>query len=251
MITSGLPYPKDEHTELLRDFYTGINGQHSFDAVKEWSFKKWSASVQCSRGEVLEKAGFSRVHLRGGVLNESPGNISLLETIAYPANPRIPGFIIMTNMNRTEAMGTMVVFYTDLIIQDGAAHEEEKKMFSDGLRSICERHGEDFEEHRAMITGRGLLGGNGGECGFMNFFEENDVSFLGGIIEGILPVYKTIIQQTCGEIPKREDFDHMYQSRARLIEWIIREDYGVQVARENGILSEVVEAYGFPPLIRY
>ena len=43
----------------------------------------------------------------------------------------------------------------------------------------------------------------------------------------------------------------MYQSRARLIEWIILEDYGIKVARENGIVSEVIEAYAFPPVIRY
>lgn len=157
----------------------------------------------------------------------------------------------MTNMNTSEAMGSVLVFYTDLIIQDGAVHSEAKKLFSATVKSICEQHGQDFEEHKAMINGRGLLGGGGGECGFMNFFEEKDVPFLESVIEGILPAYKNIIEKKGNQTPQKEDYEHMYQSRARLIEWIILEDYGVQVARENGILSEVVEAYGFPPLIRY
>lgn len=251
-ITSDLPYPKDDYTALFRNFYGDINGPDSFDPIKEWASEKWSATVNCSRGEVLEKAGFSRVHLVGGVLNESPGEISLFETLAYPANPRIPGLIIMTNMNRTEAMGNVLVFYTDLIIQDPKPHDQEKQLFSDALKASCEHHGHDFEEHNGMMTGRGLLGGNGGECGLMNFFEEKDISFLESVMEGILPVYKNIIEKAGGsEKPQREDYEYMHQSRARLIEWIILEDYGVQVARENGIRSEVVEAYGFPPQIRY
>jgi hypothetical protein len=43
----------------------------------------------------------------------------------------------------------------------------------------------------------------------------------------------------------------MNKSRARMIDWIILEDYGTKVARENGIASEAIEAYGFPPVIRY
>ena len=250
-ITSDLPYPKDEYVELFKNFYGEINGPDSFDGVKEWTSDKWSATVHCSRGKVLEKAGFSRVHLVGGIINESPAEISLFETIAYPANPRIPGFIIMTNMNTSEAMGKVLVFYTDLIIQGTNSHEREKQLFSDALKAICDHHGQDFEENNGMITGRGLLGGNGGECGLMNFFEEKDISFLESVIEEMLPVYKNIIDKTANETPRREDYEHMHQSRARLIEWIMLEDYGVQVARANGILSEVVEAYGFPPQIRY
>lgn len=251
VITSHLPYPTDRHVEIFRDFYGGINGTDSFAAVKEWQAEKWSARVHCSRGRVLEKAGFSRVHLVGGVLNQSPGEISLFETLAYPANPRTPGFIIMTNMNATEATGRVVVFYTDLILQDPEPHHQDKELFSSALKAVCENHGQDFEEHNAMVSGRGLLGGCGAECGLMNFFEEKDSPFLEEIIEGMLPSYKTIIEKTGIETPQREDFEHMHRSRARLIEWIMLEDYGVQVARENGIDSEVIEAYGFPPEIRY
>lgn len=250
-VKSDLPYPKDEYVELLKDFYGGINGLDSFDAVQEWASEKWSATVNCSRGKVLEKAGFSRVHLVGGVLNESPGEISLFETLAYPANPRVPGFIIMTNMNTTEAMGAVLVFYTDLIIQDGTAHSEAKELFSSAVKSICERHGHDLAEYKAMLVGRGLLGGNAGECGLLNFFQEKDIALLEDIIKGVLPVYKTIIEQHCNDTPHNDDYEKMDRFRARLIEWIMLEDYGIQVARENGILSEVVEAYGFPPVIRY
>jgi len=251
IIKSDLPYPKDDYVQLLKDFYADINGAVSFDLVKEWQDDKWSATVNCSRGKVLEKAGFARVHLVGGVINESPADISLFETLAYPANPRIPGFIIMTNMNSTEAMGKVAVFYTDLIIQDGASHDEEKNSFSDAVKNICEKHGHNIEEHRAMLTGGRTLGGNGGECGLLNFFEEKDTPFLEDLIKEVLPAYRNIIEKGKNNIPQKEDYEKMHQSRARLIEWIILEDYGVKVARENGILSEVIEAYAFPPSIEY
>ena len=87
-IKSNLPYPKDDYVQLLKDFYADINGADSFEPVKNWQADKWSATVHCSRGEVLEKAGFSRVHLVGGVIGENPGDINLFETIAYPLNPK-------------------------------------------------------------------------------------------------------------------------------------------------------------------
>ena len=250
-IKTNLPYPKDDYVELLKDFYADINGKESFDQIKDWESEKWSATVHCSRGKVLEKAGFARVNLVGGIVNENLTDISLFETLAYPTNPKLPGFIIMTNMSSSEAMGNILVLYTDLIVQDGKPHDEVKKFFSTAVKDICEKHGHNIEEHKAMLIGRGLLGGNAGECGLLNFFEEEEIPLLEDLIKGVLPVYKDIIGKAKDETPQKEDFEKMNQSRARLIEWIILEDYGTKIARENGISSEAIEAYGFPPFIRY
>ena len=250
-IKTDLPYPKDEYVKLLKDFYADINGADSFDPVKDWQGDKWSATVHCSRGKVLEKAGFARVHMVGGIVNEHPADISLFETLAYPANPRIPGFIIMTNMNASEAMGKILTFYTDLIIQDEKPHDEAKRLFSDALQNICEKHGHNLQEHKAMLTGGRILGGQAGECGLLNFFEEKDIPFLEALIKGVLTAYRNIIEKNRHDTPQEEDVEKMHRSRARLIEWIILEDYGTKIARENGVSSEAIEAYGFPPVIRY
>jgi len=251
MVESDLPYPKEEYALLLKNFYGSINGMGSFDPVRKWEKEKWSATVNCSRGTILKKAGFAQMCLKGGVINNNPADLMFLETIAYPLNPKVPGFIMMTNMNETEAMGKIIVFYCDLMIQDGGACAEEKELFSALIKNCCEKHGHDYEEHRAMIVGRGFLGGNGGECGFLNFFQEGAVPFFEEVMKGVLAVYRDIITKKQGAIPEKEDYEKMHRSRARLIEWIILEDYGIQVARENGILSEVIEAYAFPPVIRY
>lgn len=251
VIKTDLPYPKDEYVKLISDFYADINGKNSFDRVKDWQGDKWSATVHCSRGKVLEKAGFARVQMVGGIVNENPADISLFETLAYPANPRIPGFIIMTNTNASEAMGNILVLYTDLIIQDGESHDMEKQLFSDAVNAICEKHGHNLEEQRAMLAGGRILGGNAGACGLLNFFEEKDIPFLEALIKGVLTAYRNIIEKNRHDTPQEEDVEKMHRSRARLIEWIILEDYGTKIARENGVSSEAIEAYGFPPVIRY
>lgn len=136
----------------------------------------------------------------------NPTYISLFETLAYPANPKVPGFIIMTNMNSSESRGNILVFYTDLIIQDGAPHEEEKRLFSSAAKGICKRHGHNMEEYQAMVTGQGILGGSAGECGFLNFFEEKDIPLLEELIREVLPAYRDIIDKTKDEVPDEEDF---------------------------------------------
>ena len=39
----------------------------------------------------------------------------------------------------------------------------------------------------------------------------------------------------------------MQDSRKKIVAWILAEDYGVKVARQNNIPLEVMESYGFPP----
>jgi coproporphyrinogen III oxidase len=250
-VRGNLSYPRDRYADLLRDFYSGINGAETFEEAKEWQSEKWSATVNCSRGDVLEKAGIAQMHMVGGVVDEKPADLSFLETLAYPKNPTIPGLIIMTNMNQTEAMGKIIVFYSDLVIQNGQGHEEAKALFSKAVKRVCQKHGHNFEEHNAMLTGRGLLGGIGGECGILNFFEEEDIPCIEDIIAAVLTVYGEIVKRGKNKAPRNKDYAKMNKSRARLIEWIILEDYGIKVARENGILSEIIEAYAFPPVIQY
>jgi hypothetical protein len=250
-VTTDFAFPKEEYRALLKDFYAGINGPDSFEPPLEWQGENWSSRVLRSRGAVLEKAGFTTVNIAGGIVNDSPGSIRLFETLAYPASPCTPGLIIMTNMNRSEAMGEMVVFYTDLIIQDGRDHVEEKQLFSAALKKICDRCGRSFEEYNAFGAGQGILGGNAAECGFLNFFAAEDISFLEEIIHGVLPAYRAVLAKTSGALATQDDFTFMYRSRARFVEWFITENIGHRIARANHIPLETIEAYGFPPVIKY
>jgi hypothetical protein len=250
-VATDFPFPKEEYRTLLKDFYTAVNGAESFEPPLAWQGENWSSRVLRSRGVVLEKAGFTTVNIANGIVNNSPGSIRLFETLAYPASPCTPGLIIMTNMNRSEAMGTMIVFYTDLIIQDGRDHVEEKKLYADALKAICDRHGRSFEEYNAFGAGQGILGGNSAECGFLNFFAKEDISFLDDVIHGVLPAYRAILAKPPVPQATPDDFSFMYRSRARFVEWFITENIGHRIAKANSIPLETIEAYGFPPVIKY
>ena len=249
--TSEFPHPKDEYIDLLNSYYAGINGSESFQPVKDYQSDIFTGHTYCSRGKILEKAGFSKLHIEGGTIDSIPASLSFIQTLAYPLNPKVPGFILMTNMNEKKDFGRTIVFYTDLIDQNGKLSDSDKQKFSDVLKNICEEYGHNFEELNAFGRGQGLLGGIGGECGFVNFFEEKDIPFIDKLVKEILPAYKEIIISRMDEVPGDEDFEQLYLSRARLIEWVITEDPGVKIGRENGVTMEFVESYVFPPVIKY
>ena len=243
-------YPNEDYVTLVKDFYSDINGTESFGPVKEWESDNWSCSSTCSRGKVLEKAGFGIIHIAGGTVYQKPGSLKLFETLAYPANPRIPGFIFVVNLNETEDLGRMVVYLIDLIIQDGKSHDEEKNIISAAVKRVCDKHGRNLEERYALEPGR-FLAGNAAECGIMNFFKEHDIPFLDDLIKASLPAYREILKIKKNEQPQKEDYEEMYRSRARIVEWIILEDVGIKITRGNAIPLEIIESYGFPPVVKY
>jgi len=250
-LTNEFPYPKAEYIDLLTGYYAGINGPESFQPVKDYQSDIMAGHVYCSRGTVLEKAAFSDLYIQGGTIDSTPASLSFIETLAYPSNPKLPGFILMTNMNEKKGFGRTIVLYTDLIDQNGKLPAADKQIFSETMKSICDKYGYSFEELNAFGQGQGLLGGIGAECGFVNFFEEKDIPFIDEMIRAVLPAYQEILTSRMAEVPGDEDFEQLYLSRARLVDWIISEDYGVEIGRENGVPMEFVEAYAFPPVIKY
>ncbi len=244
-------YPKDEYVTQLHNLYAELNGQDSFQPVKDWQSEKWSSTVYCSRGRLLEKAGFSQLHIADGSIEGTNASLSFMETIAYPANPKTPGYIIMTNMNERKELGKTIVFYSDLIIQNGVLQPGDSELFSSSLGKVCQKHNYDFDALNRFGAGQGLMGGTAGECGFLYFFKLKDAPFLDEIIQAVLSSFRKIVLQHKDEQAVEDDYRQMYRSRARLIEWIIAEDYGIKIARENGVPMEFIEAYAFPPVVTY
>ncbi len=248
---NNFPFPKPEYIQHLRDFYESLNGKESFLPDRQYSGENWSAKVLCSRGDTIEKAGFSWLELKQGLMNEEKADITLFETLAHPLNPCTPGFIIMTNMNESQSAGRMIVFYTDLIIMDERPHDEDKKIFGDVVSSVCKRYNHDYEEYRNFTSGYELLGGYAACCGFLNFFMEEDVQFLDEMIKAAISAYGKVLNKQNNSLPQEEDFNKANTARARMVDWILSKDYGIKLARENQIPIEMIEAYGFPPVVKY
>ena len=240
-------FPRIENLEFIKKCYADINGAQSFLPVKNWQTDVWTAEVQCSCGTVLKKAGLAVVEMTGGRVEGAAADMTLLQTLAWPVNPRIPGLIIMASTSRIEEQNVMVTVYIDLIIQNGALNQNDKDMLTAALKTVCDRHGQSLDEYQSFLAGRGMLGGCAAECGILYFFEESDAALLEEMMQESLKAYQQIINSNAGTTPAADDFVKMQDARKKIVEWMLTEDYGVKVARQNNIPVEVIEAYGFPP----
>jgi len=239
-------FPCPGNLELIRKHYADINAADSFAPVQKPQAGVWRAEVHCSCGKVLEKAGLAMVELTGGTVEGAAVDITLLQTLAWPANPCLPGLIIMASTSKMEDQGIIVTFYTDLIIQSGLARQEDKDLFAAALATACDRHGQSLDEYQAFLAGRGMLGNCAAECGLLYFYEESDAALLADIMQSVLQAYQQIVT-TSGRKPSADDVASMQSNRKAILEWMLTQDYGVKVARQNGMPLEVLETYGFPP----
>lgn len=244
-------YPRDGYPDRVREFYASIDGADAAEPPRVVQGENWHCHSSVSRGEALEKAGCSMLHIVDGRIYDSPGSIKFFETLAYPANPRVPGFVFLMNVNRTKATGTSVVLYTDIFFQDGAPNPGAAEAFVAPLRDVYTRHGREFSSRYKGEPGR-ILAGLGAECGIMDFFREEDAEpFLDEVLRAALPGYRAVLAATADTRARDEDFAALHRHRARLVEWLTVEDIGIRFARESGVPLEVIEAYGYPPVVRY
>jgi hypothetical protein len=237
LIKNTFSFPQGKNLEAIRNVYASINGADSFEPARQWRTDTWSAEAHCSTGKVLEKAGAGMVQLNGGAVEGVPTTISLMQTMAYPAHPCLPGCIVMASTSQMEGQDPIMMVYTDLIDQNGKLGPDEKKMFSDALAAVCKKHNRSLDEYQAFMTGRGML----------YFFEEVDGAFLGDCLTAVMQAYQDMVTGSACPEPTAEDTSSVQQRRQKMITWMLEEDYGTKVARENNIDMEVMQMYGFPP----
>lgn len=251
MNTTDFQHPRDSYANLIREFYAGIDGAAAAEDPRESQGDNWCCTSQTSRGEVLEKAGHSLLHIVDGKIYNSPGSIKFFETLAYPSNPRVPGFLFLMNLNQTEANGRLVVLITDILFQNGQVNEAAKELFANALKSVYDRHDRGFDDRYKSEPGR-ILAGIAGECGILDFFKEADADpFIDDLLHAALPAYREILEMLGDVVPTDEDFAAMHRHRARLVHWLTVDNIGIQFALQNGVPLRVIEEYGYPPVVRY
>lgn len=244
-------YPRDEYPDIVRAFYAGIDGADAAGPVQVSQAGHWHCRSQVSRGAVLEKAGHALLHIAKGRLYGSPGSIKFFETLAYPKNPCVPGFVFLMNCNQTEARGTSIVLYTDIFFPTGTPNPAARQRFATALEGVYDRHDRDFETRYKTEPGR-ILAGIAAECGIMDFFPgTDDDPFLDDLLPAALAAYREILDLTADNEPTDDDVAAMYRHRARVVEWLTVEDIGIEFAKASGVPLSVIESYGYPPIVRY
>ena len=240
-------FPQQSHLEMIKGALAELGAAGAFKPPVTRQEGVWEAEIYSSSGAIFEKATVARVDLCGGLVEEVPTDITLLQAFAWPANPHVPGMIIMASASSTEGADPIITFFTDLIMQNGAARQADKDAFTAALLAACQRHGQDIVEYQSLMAGRGMLGECAAECGMLYFFEQSDAALLADIIQAPLKAYAGIIG-AAAPAPAAEDFAQMKNDRKKIIDWMLTQDYGVKVSRQNNIPMEVIEAYGFPPI---
>jgi len=239
-------FPGKQQGDLIRTVFEALNGAGSLSPLKQWEAETWTISAQVSSGTVLEKAGIGQVTMRGGQVEGIPTDIQLLQTLAWPAHPTAPGFIIMASTSRMQDQPSMIMLYVDLIQQGAALDAADREAFSAALRDVCSRYNQNWDDLQSMLVGRGMLGACAAECGLLYFFEETDIPFLEEVIEKSLSAYQRIVTRDRGSATEK-DRAEMMAARKKILDWILSEDYGVKVARQNDIPLEIMELYALPP----
>lgn len=239
-------FPGPSCVAVMHETYAEINGKNSFERGQEWEADTWSVAVSLSRGTVLEKAGIGQVTMRNGQVEGIPTDIQLVQTIAWPMHPVAPGLIVMASTSRMQDQPTIIMLYIDFIAQQGSLSDEVKAILSSALHAVCTQYGHNLEELQGMLIGRGMLGGCAAECGILYFFEETDIPFLEAAISAVLTAYRTLMTGDWGACTGDAQAA-MKAARKKILDWMMSEDYGVKVARQNGIPVEIMERYAFPP----
>jgi hypothetical protein len=245
MAKNNFVFPQQQHIEAVKSRLAAIRGAGAFTRSAHRD-GIWEAEIHLCSSGIFEKAAVARIDLCGGSVEEIPTDITLLQAFAWPANPHLPGMIIMASASSSEGADPIITFFTDLIKQNGTLRQEHKDAFTAGLAAACKLHGQDIAEYQALMAGRGMLGECAAECGMLYFFEQSDAALLNDIIVAPLKAYAAIIGSAAASTAP-DDFAAMKRNRKNIIDWMLTQDYGVKVSRQNNIPMQLIEAYGFPP----
>jgi hypothetical protein len=248
MDTINFLFPQQNDLENIKKFLEKAGNAGPFMPQEIRRDDIWEAEMHISSGAIFEKATVARIDLCGGRVEGILTDIRLLQAFAWPENPCLPGMIIMASASSTEGADPIITFYTDLIMQNDALPQADKVAFTAALSDACRSHGQDIAEYQSLLGGRGMLGACAAECGMLYFFEQSDAAMLKDMLLAPLKAYADILSGAPPE-PSAKDFQAIKRNRAKIINWMLTQDYGVKVSVQNNIPMDVIETYGFPPRV--
>lgn len=237
--------------EFCCESFAALNGKTSFDPVQEWKLKNGWVKIWCSRGKVLEKAGIGGMY-HGEVLEKNTIYcMSHFEIVVYPRNPHSPIFICLLNEREGPSGGKRIILLSDLIHQSSTTPTQDITSFQETIKGVCKKYSVDYREINKTLARQSFAGKGTRTGAFSSYFTEKDSPFLIEFFHRSVSTAMEIFDERKKEIGKEDDYKEMNENRGRIMEWIIADDPGVQIARKNGVSLEMIGAFSFPPVIRY
>jgi len=247
-----LTYPPETYCQLFLTLYEELNDPESMEPVLEPKGRSYNARIWCSRGDVLEKAGLTLLHINHYDAS-GPRSIRHFDTVIHPRNPRVPGFVVMVGQEQTEPSGQSRIYcLVDVWRTTRRPNPKVVDQFRHAIEAVCQDHERSYGQLHRALPALQLFGGNGCNAGiFYSEFEPADSPFLDQLVRRVVSEIPRIVESGHASIPNVQDFQERNEIRREFIAWVLNQSAEHQRAVAAGVPWIVFEAFAFPPEVHY
>jgi coproporphyrinogen III oxidase len=247
---------ENQFEEFCQKFNIGVGLEK-----KLWDSPLGDIRVVISRGDVFEKASAIYCDLEidtPPVLAEKTGakdarmQALVLEIGIHPVNPYIPKGYIELRAN----IGESVVLAGGTDIFPYFPKQNDIDLFADRIKSICSKHGQDYESMRKVRADffqskyrKGSVGSHAG----IYFFQlaEEKLPFFKDMAETFFDAYEELVKKRKAESFTQKDREHQRKLHGEWVQWILLEDDGTRFGLEKGIPPDALLGAILPPVAKF
>jgi len=243
-------------SERFEGFYSSYD-RSGKDDKRSWDTLLGKLDVVISSGQVFEKAGSVYCNLEietPPILAEKieqkghTAEVFVLEVNFYPVNPFIPRGYMELRVNITDkivlAGGTDIFPYFP--------ESEDTSFFAEGIKELCNRHGEDYEKLRKtradFFMSKYRKEKVGSHAGIYSFhLEEKEFDFFKDMAETFFKMYGAIVVKRKGRSFTEKDSALRLKIHGIWAQWVLLEDEETKYGLDKGIPPDALLTAILPP----
>jgi coproporphyrinogen III oxidase len=245
---------KEYFTEVKKEALEGFKRLNDTSKVEQKKFDGplgiWDINVV--RGKVLEKATIAHIVIE--TKHPDTGEDAVFDTLQakiYPVSPRLP--ILIFNLEHMAAKEKRFLGMLD--VAPVVAIEEDLHLLRVEMKSVTEKHGENYEALRNQMANIYKLDQwekpvNGG-IGISLVLPDQQSSLVKEAGFQLLRSYLTIVEKRKKEPYSKEDIDLRDSVWARILEYYFLGDQSFIIAVKQGAPIEALTLSFLPPAVRY
>lgn len=247
-----LTYPPEAYGQLFLTLYEQLNGPESLEPMLEQKGRSYQARIWCSRGEVLEKAGLTLLHLTHQDA-DGPRFVRHFDTVIHPNNPRVPGVVVVIGQEYIERVDRRRIYcLVDLWRTTRRPNGKAVDQFRQAIEGVCQNYERSYSRLRQALPALQLFGGNGCHAGlFYSDFDPADIPFINQIVRCVVSEIPLMIESCQRSAPSVQDFMERNEIRREFLAWALHQSSEHQRVVAAGVPWTVFEAFAFPPEVHY
>ena len=245
------------YSEVIEQLLDGFKRLNNTNEVEQKNFDSpvgtWNVSIV--RGEVFEKAVLGRAkittkHPDSGVETR----FDVIQSHVYPSSPKIPILIFSVE----NFVGKDDTFSGLLDVARVASHEEDMNSLVSDIKTVTEKHGEDYEALKKMLETTQYMykldqwdeAANAG-IGISLKLAKEQFDFIKDAGPAWLTSYFSIAEKRQKEPYDEKEEALMNTARAKILEFYLLGDRSIIMALKLGVPLEAITSSLLAPTIRY